>query len=513
MAFENMHWLSIFYCVLPVVAIVWWFRYPKNALDLLPGPKPLPILGNLLQVKDTVNLHKTFTRWHKEFGPVFKIRLLNYNTVVISGYDALHEALVLKGSDTGGRSYFFRSSYIGLRTGILLSVDTDATWRGLRKVGQRHLKQFGDGLSRLETMIGEIAKDMFERFQNVTSTPFDPAVVIRDTAAKTISFLLSGERLGSGHAILERMETYEKLFLKAARPIAHPRFMMYDWMPWLRHLGLKSWQEIHHTTEVRNAIWEEVKDMANRYPENRSFARLLLSHCHDVSAYRPEDTACPGFTFKETDAKMATTSMMLAGITTTTVTFYSAINILAHKRKVQETIRGEIERAVSPGTAVAVKDKHAMPYTRAFIYEVLRYTSVVPLSMSHRAVQDVQIGGYTIPKDTRIQLNLWALHHDPEFWKDPEEFRPERFLDENGEVVAADHPNRKHLMPFGAGPRVCLGESLALTRLFVWTASMIQKFRIAPAEGNNVEIMAANSYWFNGTLSSHPYRVIFHQIE
>ncbi len=505
MASETVGWLLYF--VFPLLAVIWWIRSSSNAIKLIPGPRPVPLLGNLLQLKEVVNIHKALTRWQRKFGPVFKIRLLNLDTVVISGYDALHEALILKGRETGGRSYFFRSSYVGLRTGILMSGDTDATWRALRKVGQRHLKQFGDGLSRLEAIIGEVAEDMFETFQNEASRPFDPRHVVRHTAAKTISFLVSGQRAMSGDPILEKMETYEKLFLKGVAPITHPRLMMYDWMPWLRHLGLKSWQEIHHVTEVRNAMWEEIKDMAKRYPESRSLARLLLSHCHDVA----EGVSSLGdATFTETDAELAITNMLLAGITTTSSTFYSVINILAHKNRVQQTISEEIERAASPGVSVSLKDKHVMPYTRAFIYEVLRYTSVVPLSVSHRAVQDVQIGGYTIPKDTRIQLNLWALHHDPEFWKDPEEFRPERFLDASGEVVPADHPNRKHLMPFGAGPRVCLGESLALTRLFIWTASMVQKFRIEPAKGNTVELIDANNYVFTATLSSKTYQVVFH---
>ncbi len=446
MASETLGWLIYF--VFPFLVVLWWMKSSSNALKLIPGPRPVPLLGNLVQLMEVVNIHKSLTRWQRKFGPVFKIRFLSLDTVVISGYDALHEALILKGTETGGRSYHFRSNYIGLGTGILTSSETDATWRALRKVGQCHLKQFGDGLSRLEAIIGEVAEDMFQTFQNEASRPFDPRHVVREAAAKTISFLLSGQRVMSGDPILERMETYEKLLLKAAAPITHPKLMMYDWMPWLRHLGLKSCQEIHHVTEVQNAMWEEIKAMAKRYPESRSLARLLLSHCHDVAAHRPEAATYPAdVMFTETDAKMATTNILLAGIATTSSTFYSVINILAHKDRVQQTIIEEIERAVPPGVSVAVKDKHVMPYTRAFIYEVLRYTSIVPLSVSHRAIRDVQIGGYTIPKGTRIQPNLWALHHDLEFWTDPEEFRPERFLDANGEVVAADHPNRKHLMP------------------------------------------------------------------
>ncbi len=508
MAAWNAEWLFCVVC--GVVAGICWIRSRQNPLRLIPGPGQVPLVGNLLQVKEVASLHQTLSRWHREFGPIFKIRLLNTSTVVVSGYSALHEALVVKGTETGGRSHFFRSDYVGMRTGILTSTETDATWRALRKVGQRHLKQFGDGLSRLEGIIGEVADDMFRGFRHKATIPFDPRHAVREAAAKTISFLLSGQLPSPGDPILEQMEEYEYQFLKVASPINHPRFVMYDLMPWLRHLGLKSWREISHVAEMRNSMWEDIKCMARKYPESRSFARLLLAHCHDVANFRPEETTYPGCTFMETDAKMATTNLLLAGITTTSNTFYSLINILAHKRKVQESILDEINRVVSPGYPVRVQDKHAMPYTRALIYEVLRYTSVVPVTVSHRAVEKVRIGGYTIPKGTRVLPNLWALHHDPEFWKDPEEFRPERFLDEDGNVVPADHANRKHLMPFGAGPRVCLGESMALVRLFIWTAAMIQKFRVVPAEGNKPELIDTTSYLFNGTLSSQAYQVIFY---
>ena len=230
----------LMYFVFPFVVVLWWIKSSSNALKLIPGPRPVPLLGNLVQLMEVVNIHKSLTRWQRKFGPVFKIRFLSLDTVVISGYDALHEALILKGTETGGRSYHFRSNYIGLGTGILTSSETDATWRALRKLGQSHLKQFGDSLSRLEAIIEELAEDMFQTFQNEASRPFDPRHVVRETAAKTISFLLSGQRVKSGDPILEKMETYEKLLLKAAAPITHPRLMMYDWMPWLRHLGLKT---------------------------------------------------------------------------------------------------------------------------------------------------------------------------------------------------------------------------------------------------------------------------------
>jgi cytochrome P450 len=74
------------------------------------------------------------------------------------------------------------------------------------------------------------------------------------------------------------------------------------------------------------------------------------------------------------------------------------------------------------------------------------------------------------------------LHRDEKFWGDPLVFRPERFLDEAGNLVPADHPTRKHLMPFGAGVRECVGEVFALRRLFVLVTSLVQTFNLEPGD-------------------------------
>ncbi len=74
------------------------------------------------------------------------------------------------------------------------------------------------------------------------------------------------------------------------------------------------------------------------------------------------------------------------------------------------------------------------------------------------------------------------LHHDEKFWGDPLVFRPERFLDNAGKLLSADHPNRKHLVPFGAGSRSCVGEVFAHKRLFIFTASLVQAFDLKPGD-------------------------------
>ena len=111
-----------------------------------------------------------------------------------------------------------------------------------------------------------------------------------------------------------------------------------------------------------------------------------------------------------------------------------------------------------------------MHYTEAFLLESFRYTSFVPMAVFHSTMKDVQYKGYNIPKDTAVISSLYHVMHDPVHFKNPDVFRPERFLNQEGEFVHDDH-----VVPFGIGKRVCLGESLANSELFIFFVMLLQR--------------------------------------
>jgi cytochrome P450 len=130
------------------------------------------------------------------------------------------------------------------------------------------------------------------------------------------------------------------------------------------------------------------------------------------------------------------------------------INILTHYPNVQKTLRDKVDRVVGASRLPSIRDRDAMPYACATILELLRFTNVVP-TLVHETLEDTTVGGYAVPAGTKVVPLFWALHHDESYWGDPWVFRPERFLDDGGRLVTLDHTNRKHLMAFGSGLRVC----------------------------------------------------------
>ena len=127
----------------------------------------------------------------------------------------------------------------------------------------------------------------------------------------------------------------------------------------------------------------------------------------------------------------------------------------------------------------SLDDRKYMPYFNAVLLETGRFASISPF-IARATVQNTNIEGYTIPLGTEVLVNLWSIHHDEELWEEPFKFDPSRFLDEKGQLVRCDHPNRKNSLPFGVGHRVCPGENLAVSRMFLIIARLVQCFQIEP---------------------------------
>jgi len=134
--------------------------------------------------------------------------------------------------------------------------------------------------------------------------------------------------------------------------------------------------------------------------------------------------------------------------------------------------------------------------------EVLRYSSILPVGVPHRAMEDAEFHGYRIPKGTVVMSNIWAVHFDPDIWGDPEVFRPERFLSRDGLTLQKN----ENLIAFSVGKRTCLGFNLALDELFLFTASIVQRFNIYAEPGKPKPTL--DPRYGQVTLQSHPYPVV-----
>lgn len=113
----------------------------------------------------------------------------------------------------------------------------------------------------------------------------------------------------------------------------------------------------------------------------------------------------------------------------------------------------------------------------------MRFETLVPSSVPHRTMVNTQLGGYDIPKDTIMIAGLISLHSDEHIWKDPESFRPERFLDMHGKLSLKKDVS----LPFGAGRRLCAGETFARNTMFMCITALLQNFTPKLPENINLQ--------------------------
>jgi len=158
---------------------------------------------------------------------------------------------------------------------------------------------------------------------------------------------------------------------------------------------------------------------------------------------------------------------------------------LIKKPDIQERISAEIQTVI--GDSVPSLDhRRQMPYTEATILEILRVSTNTPLMIPHFVNDDFEIDGFSVSKGSMLLLNAWTFHHKADHWADPWIFKPDRLLDEDGELFPPGHPVRQRLIPFGVGARSCPAENFARHRLFLLVTSLIQRFRFLPPSGEDL---------------------------
>jgi cytochrome P450 len=187
-----------------------------------------------------------------------------------------------------------------------------------------------------------------------------------------------------------------------------------------------------------------------------------------------------GMSAKEVRDQVVT--IFVAGHETTAAAMAWIWYLLSQHPAEEALLHAELDTVLA-GRAPSHEDLPRLPYTRMVIDEAMRLYPPAPGTSTRMALEADEICGVKIPKGAFVCVVPWITHRHKSLWDRPERFEPERFS-----KAASEGRPRFAYIPFGAGPRVCIGASLATTEMVLVLASLAQRYRLTLAPGHQVEI-------------------------
>ncbi|XP_019491778.1 PREDICTED: cytochrome P450 2C23-like [Hipposideros armiger] len=456
--------LALTICVISLVFLFMWKESHKGR-GLPPGPTPLPIIGNLMQL-NFKDIPASFSKLAKEYGPVYMLYFGSQPTVVLHGYEVIKEALIDQGDEFLGRGPFPIITDVQKGHGILFS--NGETWKQMRRFSLMTLRNFGMGKRSIEERVQEEARCLVEELRKTEAQPVDPTFILNCAPCNIICSILFNERF---HYDNEMFLSLMDLLGENFRNVNSPWNQMYNlWPGLIRHLPGEHRTFSKRLHDVKYFILKKVKehqeslDPSNPQDYTDCFLSKMEQEKHNpVSEFNLENLVTCG------------SNLFAAGTETTGITLKFGLLLLMKHPEVKAKVHEEIDRVIGRNQSPCMKDKTRLPYTEAVVHEIQRYITLLPSDIPHAVIRDTKFRQYVIPKGTAVLPLLSSALLDCKEFPNPEKFDPGHFLDKDGRFKKSEY-----FMPFSIGKRACLGESLARMELFLFFTTILQNFSLKP---------------------------------
>nr|XP_022336950.1 cytochrome P450 2C14-like [Crassostrea virginica] len=452
-------WVTVAIAVV-LLALVWALTGRPKGLP--PGPKCYPIIGNIGYFKSSETL-QTQRKLGKKYGDIYTLMVFQKPMIIVQGYDNIRKLLVDHGDIFSDRPLTLSSAVLNKGKGLIWS--SGALWKEQRTFASTTLRKFGFGKRCLQTQIMEEVDCLMEKLEKFGSKPFDIKDTLNASVSNVICSFLFGKRFEYEDSTFKRLITLlQNLF--TTTNVSSPVVIF----PVLRFLPMFKVTTIR---KIVNDINEFIKEKIEEHRQN-----FDESNINDfIDAFLLEQTKkVENSTFTDEQLIITINEFFAAGTETTSTTLRWALLFLIHHPDWQTKLQRDIDEVIGQGHPT-MEHKDQLSSVEAFTLEVQRLANVTPHAPPHAPTEDFYYKGYFIPKGTFMIISLDSVMNDPNIFPEPHKFNPERFLNDRG-VCGGEQKDK--LLPFSAGRRVCLGESLAKMELFLFLTRFLQKFRIEP---------------------------------
>ncbi|XP_021506435.1 steroid 17-alpha-hydroxylase/17,20 lyase [Meriones unguiculatus] len=462
-----------------LLLIIAYFFWPKSKIPGTKFPKSLPFLplvGSLPFLPRRGHQHVNFFKLQEKYGPIFSFRLGTTTTVIIGHYQLAREVLVKKGKEFSGRPQMVTLGLLSDQGKGIAFADSGSHWQLHRKLALSTFGLFRDGDQKLETIICREASSLCDRLLAHNEESIDLSLPIFMSVINIICSLCFSISYEHSDPKLSAIKAFTESILNSLGTEN-----LVDIFPWLKIFPNKALEVLKRHIKIRDQILTEILENCKEKFNSDSVSNLtdILIQAK-MNADNNNTSEAQGSNMFSDEHILATVADIFgAGIETTVSVLSWIVAFLLHHPEVKKKIQMEIDQNIGFSRTPTFSDRTHLLMLEATIREVLRIRPVAPMLIPHRATADCRIGEFTIPKDTNVVVNLWALHHNEEEWDQPDRFMPERFLDPKGSHLIT--PTLSYL-PFGAGPRACVGEVLARQELFLFMAWLLQRFDLGVSD-------------------------------
>ncbi|KAM6428616.1 cytochrome P450 2G1-like [Liasis olivaceus] len=450
---------------LSCLALLFARRRASPRCRLPPGPTPLPLIGNFLQIKASKTL-QSLLKLREKYGPVFTVYFGNRPVVVLCGHDAVKEALIDKAEEFAGRKTNATLERTFQGHGVVFA--NGERWKQLRRFSLSILRNFGMGKRSIEERIQEETQFLLEELQKTQEKPFNPIFFLSCAVSNVICSIVFGNRFDyKDKEFLDLLKMINDLF----REMSTGWSQIYDMYTNLLKYFPGPHTKVYDILEgMRLFIAKRV--MKNKETLDPNSPRDYID-CFLIQMEKEKDNPASEFNLK--NLELTTLNLFIGGTETVSSTLRYGFLLLMKFPEVQAKMHEEIDRVIGQNRIPNIEDRSHMPYVDAVIHEVQRFSDLIPMNVPHMVTCDTEFRGYIIPKGTEIYPLLSTVLHDGTKFKSPHGFHPENFLDEDGCLK-----KNNAFVPFSSGKRICLGEALARMELFLFFTTVLQKFQLKP---------------------------------
>lgn len=409
----------------------------------LPGPESNSIVGSLVDLgNDPLGF---LARCARDYGDIVPMRLGLNPACLITNPKYIEQ--VLKDRETFIKSRGFRVLKTLLGEGLLTAEGDSWLWQ--RRLAQPVFHQ---------KRINGYARAMVEYTEQMLATWRDREIrdIHADMMRLTLKIVMKtifnaqvdeGEAKTVAHALDVAMHWFESK--------RRQNFLVWEWFPRPENIRYR-----HAIAEMDAAIYYLIQQKRNSGEQTEDLLSMLM-HARD------EET---GQQMNDKQLRDEVATLMLAGHETTANALSWTWMLLSEHPQVRDKLHLELERVLA-GRSPTVEDIPQLHYTDMVVKESMRLYPPVAI-FGREAARDCTIGDYDVPKGCLIQIGQWVMHRHPRYFENPEVFQPERWSDDLEKRL----PKGVYI-PFGDGPRICIGKGFALMEAVLILATIAQKFQ------------------------------------